>query len=94
MDIEQLRLILDLVRDAGEGAYVIALLWVLRDYFTFTVFMAVFCGSLRGGYLLLRNHSDAEKFVQDIAAICRADYLYGSRREPILDCLRKHYNKD
>lgn len=94
MDIEQLRLILDLVRGAGEGAYVIALLWVLRDYFTFTVFMAVLCGGLRGGYLLIRNRSYAENFMEDIAAICKTDYLYGSRRELVLDCLRKHYNKD
>ena len=33
MDIEQLRLILDTARDAGPGAWWIALIWVARPYF-------------------------------------------------------------
>ena len=34
MDIEQLKLILETVGAAGEGAFVIALLWIAKGYFT------------------------------------------------------------
>lgn len=33
MDIEQLTLLVDLARDAGQGAFVILILWALKGYF-------------------------------------------------------------
>lgn len=37
MDIEQLQLIIDLARDAGQGAIPLLVLWVLKPYFGIAV---------------------------------------------------------
>jgi hypothetical protein len=37
MNIEQLKLILDTVNSAGEGAYTLGVLWLIQPYFTFLV---------------------------------------------------------
>lgn len=41
MDIEQLKLILDVISDVGDGAFIIGLLWILKGYFSGVLFSAV-----------------------------------------------------
>jgi hypothetical protein len=41
MDVEQLKLILDVVRDAGVGAWWIALIWIAKPYFAIAVWAGV-----------------------------------------------------
>ena len=54
MDIEQLKLILDVVSQAGEGAFWVALFWLGKGYFVPLVWLTLFIILIRfGRYVVL-----------------------------------------
>lgn len=55
MDIEQLKLILETVNAAGEGAYTIALLWLFKSYFETLAFAGVVIYALKVFNKLIRS---------------------------------------
>ena len=50
MGVEELKLILETLENAGQGAWWIALLWVLKGYFSMLTFTLVCIYALRVGY--------------------------------------------
>ena len=81
MDIEQLKLILETLEAAGEGAFWIALLWIGKGYFLGTLFAAVFITFVGLGYKLIKRNIDActdeaqfRGIVEDAANLSRGSY--------------------
>ena len=66
MDIEQLKLILDTIGAAGEGAFVLGLLWFLKPYFLGTLFTGVFLYSLSKVINALSNIHKAVAIINQI----------------------------
>jgi hypothetical protein len=84
MDIEQLRLILDTLRDAGQGAWWIALLWVAKPYFAITVWASVLVTVV----VVVTRAVTRSLFIEEVkaAAGIRGE-LYESSREIILNLI-------
>lgn len=94
MDIEQLKLILDVVSSAGEGAYTIALIWALTGVVIPLVWAAVVVVLILAICRLVKHNIDGNSLSAAVMDVCRLEYMLPGKRDAILDCLRKHYGRD
>jgi len=60
MDIEQLKLILETLEGAGEGAYTMGLLWVVKSYFLGILWASVVLVVFRWVCVLIGKSIEAE----------------------------------
>ena len=94
MDIEQLKLILDVVSSAGEGAYTIALIWALTGVVIPLVWAAVVVELILAICRLVKHNIDGNSLSVAVMDVCRLEYMPPGERDAILDCIRKHYGRD
>lgn len=73
MNIEQLKLILDTVERAGEGAWIIALIYFVKPYFTWTLSAAVIGYIARVITQAIAARGEAITFLQEVAYDVNAD---------------------
>jgi len=92
MDIEQLKLILDTLSAAGDGAKDIALLYIGYQYFSSLCVVAVLGGLLIGAYKLFCRLADNIKNLQWLSELLEVDlttYISPSKEEQIKKIIEK-----
>lgn len=91
MDIEQLKLILEVVGNAGEGAYTVGLIYFLQPYFS--SIMTFFGFSLFGffAYKIARFLTTTFSVIGEIGRISGTNFDYVSERSHFLRKLSESY---
>jgi len=82
MTNEQFMAILEMVGTAGNGAFFLAVLYLLKGYFTTIVWATVFGGLLYGGFRLISMGIDYHRIVERVAKASNTStpvYAYGAR---------------
>jgi hypothetical protein len=93
MDIEQLKLILETMSNAGEGAWWIALVWVVKPYFiamiwATTVLVLVWILS-RLAYRILHVEAFTRKVAVETGVVLATDVPNKYEEERILNTMRR-----
>jgi len=69
MDIEQLKLVLDTVNAAGDGATTLAMIYMGKEFLIEAAITAVFGASVVCVYRLIRNAQTCEQHIAEIASV-------------------------
>jgi hypothetical protein len=88
MDIEQLKLILEVVGEASRGAYIIAILWVLKTYFKTVAFVFILFYLIKKGL----NLATSLTFISTLREIAGHDLsynLYHGDKKDLMDLINK-----
>jgi len=93
MDIEQFKLIIDLLEKAGSGAFTIAVLYTVLPVVSTVLHWCgigvVFMIISKLIKSLVRNNALEASIV---TAIDTDSYLSSGEKTKVIDCLKKHYN--
>ena len=97
MDIEQLKLILDTLSTAGEGAFVIGILWVCESYFSSLLVSLTLGGIIYLGLKAIRENiameCSKEAAKQALSSITGIEGYWCSDEEALrnkLNAFRRH----
>lgn len=95
MEIEQLKLIIDLARDAGEGVFWIAILWLGQGYFS------ILLNSITIGLLVICIYKIANAIRRSMSFTSKVKNVIGyfepedlSQTKNILSWISKHHETD
>jgi hypothetical protein len=94
MDIEQLKLILDAARAAGDGAMTIVFVWFALKFFIVILVGSIVSSVAYGIYKLAAHSTYNSTFIGRIETLLDIPLWHRNRREDFLKWLKQNYKKD